>query len=634
MTGCATIIITPLVQNSVPQSALPVPCGRDGTPRGTTLAEAGLVDSTGAAILLNRNPKVNGNGAKLRHNVGTISRLRKRSASIICLAALMAAAGFAPASKSAQTPQANAAAAPAKSDAAIDNAAKKGIPLTVTSNVSDQASLQAVLVPASLARKIFGKEIAENCAVVEVIISNHDSKSTLVIHDVFLDYSRWLLSGISTASRTPLTGLDATQAANNTSQVASIESRLVRGELLDAQQWTARNWTMRTLAFVSAVAVGFEFPFSPDVTKGIGAFNGTVVPGASTLWPDGTVNQINRISDFGFQTNKAISKQSSDVVVAFFPIDRFLTSGFRKVFLTDPAGWFVPYELLADPKTEPQFEKFVRPLTDGLLADRKTDDSSANDHTGTSGGKTKNKAAAGDAFQAQMLKSMLVKCSPASASDTNQTPTGTASTTGGADSAVQPEDPSCTIQKIINGVSLNNIHVVIEGVMTVDVAAIPATIYSVDFKDGNVPSIWTDKGTKQSGSITGLYLTGGVPAVVDASGKTITGVTFTVDTDTSTDTELDFTMTLDSCIAPGNTVFLVVNKSQGTTATGASAKPASGGKKPDNSVASTPFELPQQPVTPCPATDDGKGAAAAPAPAKKPADAPATPPAASQVKGA
>jgi hypothetical protein len=501
MASCAIAVITPLVRNSLPLSLLPVTCKLDGPPPGITIAGTGFFHSVGSPTILVRNLEPRTARTGRRYETGMGISPWKKLRSIVCLAATMVAASSVQAASPAmaqETPVATTA--PAKSDPAIDNAGKKGIPLTVTSNVNDEASLQAVLIPASLARKIFGKEVAQNYAVVEVIISNRDTKASLVVHSVFLDYSKWLLSGTSNADQKPLSGLDPTQAATVSSQVASIESRLVRGELLDAQQWTARNWTIRTLTFLGTAAVAFEFPFSTDVTKGIGAFNGTVVPGASALWPDGTVNQINRISDFGFQTNKIIPKQSSDILVAFFPIDRFLTKGFRGEFLKDTAAWFVPSEMLADPKTEPEFEKIAKPLVDGLLTNITAD--SANS----------------DNFKGRMLKAMLAKCGPAIALGATSPANDTASATDGPASAV-PESTDCQIQDLVNGISLNNIHVVIEGAMTVDVNTVPATIYSVDFKNGNLPSIWTTTGTNQSGSIAGVYLTGGVPAVVDGSGK-------------------------------------------------------------------------------------------------------------------
>jgi len=428
----------------------------------------------------------------------------------------------------------------AKSGATLQNAAQKGLPLTATSNVSDVTAIQAVLIPASLARRVFGREVSENYAVVELIISNQDPKAALVIHGIFLDYSLWTLGNPANSNQGSSPRLDATQTANIGTQVASIESRLVRGEMIDAQQWSLRNWTIRSLTALGAVAAGFEFPFSGDVAKGIASFNGIVVPGASTLWPDGAVNQINRISDFGFQSNKMIPKQGSDILVAFFPINRFLTPSFRKQFLANPAGLFLPMEMIADPQSK-DFVKLLEHLFDAGSAENL------------------------DSFRKKALQVMLAaSCNP------------------------NDQSPDCKLQGFLNSLSLSNLRVVLEGVMTVDVASVPATIYSVDFDSGNSDSsIWTTLNKAQLGKISGVFLTNGTPAVVDDAGKAIPGLTISSVTDGSTDNELHFTMELTNCIPPTTKIHFVVNKSPDASSTGGAATAAK--QKASGVVASTPF---------------------------------------------
>jgi hypothetical protein len=425
--------------------------------------------------------------------------------------------------------------------ATVQDAAQKGLPLTVTSTVSDAAAIQAVLIPASLARRVFGREVSENYAVVELIISNRDPKAALIIHGVFLDYSNWTLGNPLNSDHVVPSGLDTNQKSNIASQVASIDSRLVRGEMIDAQQWSARNWTIRGLTSLGSVAAGFLFPFSGDVAKGVASFNGVVVPGASTLWPDGTVNQINRISDFGFQTNKLIPKQGSDIIVAFFPIERFLTPSFKKLFLNNPSGLFLPLEMIADPKTGKVFLKLLGPIIDT--------DSPFNY----------------EAFRTKAFKAMTT---------TNCTP--------------KDDRQDCKLQSSLNGLSLSNLHVVLEGIMTVEVTAIPATIYSVDFDSGNMDSsIWTTPKKDQKGKISGVYLTGGTLTVVDTTGKTIPDITISMVANGSTDTELPFTMNLANCIPPDTKIYFVIYKSADTNSTGGAETSAK--QKPSNTVGSTPF---------------------------------------------
>jgi hypothetical protein len=502
----------------------------------------------------------------------------------------------------------------------LQDAAQKGFALATKTNVSQSASIQAVLIPASLAKRIFGKEVSQNYAVVELIVSNEDDNAALVVHSVFLDYGQWILSGTSKVTP-PIPNGPTSQVFNKPSQVASIEARLVRGEMLDAQQWTARNWTVRSLTALGTIATGFAFPFSGDVVKGIGAFNGTVVPAASTLWPDGTVNQINRVSDFGFQTNKVIPKQGSDILVAFFPIQRFLTPGFREVFLKDPAALFVPSEMLADPKTEPYFEDLVKPWASNFLVpcEVKCDTKPGSDDSASTAGQ--------QSFQAQMWHAMVESnCSTITANASDGTKGNTAAEEG---SVPVPADKSgdasknqlsanhdnlCKLQELLNGVSLNNIRIGLEGAMTVDVSTIPATIYDVQFDSGNTDtSIWTKANTKQTGTITGVYLTGGDPEVVDSKGTKYSEITITKDTDGSSDTELHFTMTISKCVPPTSTIYFVVNKTpnQNEQANATKSNTKSSAKTSKNSnapIASTPYQFPL-PAYECPASTTENGAA-------------------------
>src|ERR1022692_2853161 len=88
-------------------------------------------------------------------------------------------------------------ATPEKADAAatVKNVASQGFQLTASTNVSDQVSVEAVMLPASVSKKIFGKEVGNNYAVVELIITNRSTDAALLVHSIFIDDSQWLLSG-------------------------------------------------------------------------------------------------------------------------------------------------------------------------------------------------------------------------------------------------------------------------------------------------------------------------------------------------------------------------------------------------------------------------------------------------------
>ncbi|HST54203.1 MAG TPA: hypothetical protein VLJ61_19500 [Pyrinomonadaceae bacterium] len=244
----------------------------------------------------------------------------------------------------------------AKTQNMLDQAKENGRQVQVA--VNGNISAQAVLIPQVDARRIFGKEVADNYAVIEVNVSNKSQDATLLIHSIYIDYSRWALSGAS--SRPDITDPDPMstyQASTRPSHVASEERRIVRGQLLDAQLSTKRNRWIKWLTLAGSVAAAYTFSLNErGIIRGISAFNGVVIPGLDATFPDPVIAQLNRISDFGFATNTPVPRQGGEIVVCFFPIDRFLTPGFRKLFLKSPALFFAPLQMLVDDNSKTLLE--------------------------------------------------------------------------------------------------------------------------------------------------------------------------------------------------------------------------------------------------------------------------------------
>jgi hypothetical protein len=391
---------------------------------------------------------------------------------------------------------------------AISDAAAQGFPLRAVSNLTPDVSIEAVLLPYQICKRIFGKDIAKNYTAIELTISNRSRDAGLVVQSVYIDYDEWLLSGsaraLEAAGFSNLAAPTAKtkagekwQAGTLPGQVASVEYRVARGELLDAQMWTARNWIIRSLQAAGSIASGYQFAFNErGIARGIASFNGQVVPAAQLLWPDGTINQLNRISDFGFQTNRLVPQQSADVLVAFFPIDRFLTPGLKKIFLKSPAAFFVPGAMLADPKVK---QSLMEILTSMLGPDE----------------------------VANLSLTKVVK------------------------------DPNLT--RILEGISLNKVRVMITGVLTANVATIPATIESVELEgESKNAAFWQTTGVEQRGVIKGLFLDGGELSIAEAEELGITNLTKVAES--STDKELHFTFTLTKPVPPGTHVHFQVVK--------------------------------------------------------------------------
>jgi hypothetical protein len=471
----------------------------------------------------------------------------------------------------------------AKSKEMIENAAAdpdaKKLPVSFKGNVH----ADAVLIPAKDARRIFGPEIGNRYAVIEVNVSNRSPDDTLIIHSIFVDYSGWALSGTSPDDGTPPNDAEF-QASTIPTQVASEEYRVVRGQFLNAQTWRRRSWALRLLTLAGNVAGAYTFSINEQgFIKGIAAFNGVVVPGINTAWPDTSQDQLNRINDFGFQANKVVAKQSSEIIVCFFPIDRFLTPGFRKLFLKSPSLFFAPGLMLADAIME---KDITKALGDDLGITPSTIGATEGTVTPTlkrylpcymriledarSGTVPENSK-----YYDQIKRYEVGTCLPmfglTEEFDKNGRPTG----------VIKPVDSNVKDFNLsknqgfaafmaldyLSQASLNRVHVTIEGSMTVETTDIPPNIDAVVFdKAGDcdsekTPCFWSPAvaGGVRTGTISGSYLAGASVAI-DAPG--VTDVTAL--SEGSNDKQLRFSFKLTQGIPSGGITFKATKPKPGS----------------------------------------------------------------------
>jgi hypothetical protein len=450
-----------------------------------------------------------------------------------------------------------------------------GTALHGSTNVHDNVNIQAVLLPRKQAERVFSKEIGSHYAVVQVTVDNKSADAAFVLHSIFIDYAGWALSGL-TFNATATGGTSSSgdicpqgqynykatayQSISCEGQVASVESRVIRGELQDASNWTWRNGVIRAAMLVGAVASGIPSFSSKNAVKYVGAYNGQLVPGMEVFWPDGMVGQMNRASDFGFQTNKIIAKDTSDIVYAFFPLDRFLTSGMKRIFLNAPAVFFAPAQIFAD-KHMGKMQSQVDEMKD-LIEDLTGSICTAADNNIARCPPAKSKESEDknakkynqDERDKKMLQLLAMDCSAVKPGDANA-----------ADCKVAK-----AAQELLVKVSLNSMNVLVQGVMTVDVATVPATITDITFDEGNdSPKVWTVTGTDLAGTITGRYLTGGVPNITSIevpnapSAKIadyIDPKTISVVSDGSSDSKLNFKLQLKKAIPSESKLHFQVTK--------------------------------------------------------------------------
>jgi hypothetical protein len=414
-----------------------------------------------------------------------------------------------------------------------------------------------------------------------VNVGNKSSDAALIVHGIFIDYTHWALSGTPARAQDMIDGLareraEPFQAATNPNQVASLEYRVVRGQLLDAQMWSKRNWTMRLLTFAGSLAGATTFPFNErGVIKSFNVFSGVFVPGVREAWPDGTIEQLNRVSDFGYQANKVIPRQGAEVIVCFFPIDRFLTPGFKKLFQKSPALFFSPLQMLVDKSLKKEADDILQGIDSNLSVDELR--GSLPCYLRVVQELRFGSAADSRTFAGQMNQNADETCRAAfgleEAKDDKGAKAvdarGTALLRVRNDDVSRKQFKSFMALDFISQMSLNTVSVTVDGVMTVDTTNIAAKIDDVKFDrvlncgDDKSACFWSNTAANdgvRTGTLPGAYMTGGSVTIAEAGDQGITELKTLADN--STDQALHFSFKLTKPIAPDTPLHFIVSKVQ------------------------------------------------------------------------
>jgi hypothetical protein len=472
--------------------------------------------------------------------------------------------------------------------------AAKTTPLPAVATVNASITVEAGLLTHDSAKQLFSGWVADHFAVVQVTIGNHSRDQQFILQDVFFDYSRWALSGLYTSGVPikPQTSFQDYQQGTKPGEISSIGALEVHDGLKSWSVFSPRNTLVNGLVLVGTTAGGFAFLGPTGFTQGVTGYNSAFIPGLQRFWPDRTIDQQTNVLKYGFQDKIVIAKEDPGKTYAFFPIDRFLSGGLADLYREDPAIFFNPAELFLDPNL-PIIEP--KPKSgDATLAPAAADSSGSSGHCG------KHIWRQSDCKQLISMKRRLlalIRSVPSNASLTEadilldltspcqlsdlarKSPPGKASqnkpanegqpptsndeksATESADvdqkvnatgSGSQTPEDTCPyagdpkklteiqgLKNLMSGASLNSVHIVVSGIMTVDVETIPAIIAGLSFdNESKGESFWSDLKDKQTGVISGRYLTNGKPVItaikLPASGVQKAGASQQTSTATST----------------------------------------------------------------------------------------------------
>ena len=226
---------------------------------------------------------------------------------------------------------------------------------------------------------VFGKRISDRFVVIQVTISNKNSNFQFLIHDVSLDLRRVFGKRISynldaeqleqcacirecvarshpgTAESEPATSARVSKCKVECGrdcspegvpelmfQLSSLELSLIRGVAEKGVAQDRRNKVLRYLEGAGTIAaglIGFA-GFGPKYSDFMALYNGPGLSSYRHIYPDFTMNQMNRLSDSAYKSNTLIPKERSTVIVAFIPQAMFLRPEQRKLFRKDPTGLY------------------------------------------------------------------------------------------------------------------------------------------------------------------------------------------------------------------------------------------------------------------------------------------------------
>jgi hypothetical protein len=152
---------------------------------------------------------------------------------------------------------------------------------------------------------IFGRLVADTYLAFQVVVRNTSPDNEFVLHDVQIalddPWSRF---------------------------VAGRDKVLVRGVALRGQTDDPRNVGVRLAEAIGGLVAAASVAFSSvDFKNGVSIFHSGFLPGLKSVFPDNTIQQLERLSDLGFSSASAykivISKSGSAPFVTFLPAKIF-----------------------------------------------------------------------------------------------------------------------------------------------------------------------------------------------------------------------------------------------------------------------------------------------------------------------
>jgi hypothetical protein len=174
------------------------------------------------------------------------------------------------------------------------------------------------VLPWTIARWSFGREIAENFIVVQVTVRNLNNNEQFLVHDVQLVVD--------------------TQPGVFNRFGSSIDQATIDGVALSAEELWSRSFWLRLATFVGSVTSAANIPISSTLFKNIvSTYNGAFVPALTKFFKDHTSEQIARLDSAAFTNSQSrkviVSKNDAATFDTFLPVHSLQQIDWEKIYL-------------------------------------------------------------------------------------------------------------------------------------------------------------------------------------------------------------------------------------------------------------------------------------------------------------
>ena len=202
---------------------------------------------------------------------------------------------------------------------------------------------RTIMTPRNVA-DAFGRRIAQRYIAMQITVANRNRDYQWLIQDASVDLGP-LVEELKKAPRTCepnlqllLTSLSKLEGGPVHSMVSSADLTVLRGVAEKGQSLDPRNVTLRVFTAAGVIAAGLSgvTPLGHSYSPGVAAFNGPFISAFKEVFPDYTVEQLNRLNDSAYLANTVVGKQQAKVIVIFIPQAYLLTKEQQKKYYKNP----------------------------------------------------------------------------------------------------------------------------------------------------------------------------------------------------------------------------------------------------------------------------------------------------------